>query len=410
VPTTIKISDSKRKQSSSPNPLRIVIVRTSCRGVVAESGFYNSQEIGLARALSKLGHHVDIVLFGGKESRTSTVNYDFDGIQASSTIYYVPGLALYDAGLFRGLDDLVAGYDIIQPAEYDQIETWLLAKKFAGKVIVYHGPYYSDFNKRYNLKCRVADAIFVPRYRKLETPFITKSSLAEDFLRRKGIDNVETIGVGLDTAQLVPKHASQASKLAQEIAREKSEGIRHLLYVGKIEPRRNPFLLLDVMERLANHDDIKLIVVGSGEEVYLREWEASINKRGLENSVQYAGRIPQIELPSIYAGCELFLLPTSFEIFGMVLLEAMYYGVAPVTTVNGGSSVLLKEDLTGLVVDSLDASEWASRIEQLLSDNAELKVLAKEAQTRILESFTWDALASRFEEQYLKAIDNEMRN
>jgi glycosyltransferase involved in cell wall biosynthesis len=409
MPTTITVPESEGNQTSSPKPLRIVIVRTSCRGVVAESGFYNSQEIGLARALSKRGHHVDIVLFGGKESRTSTVNYDFDGVQASSTIYYVPGLALYDAGLFKGLDDLVGGYDIIQPAEYDQVETWLLAKKFAGKVIVYHGPYYSDFNKRYNLKCRVADTVFAPRYRKLGTPFITKSTLAEDFLRHKGIKNVETIGVGLDTAQLIPERAGQKNKLAREIAREKSEGIRHLLYVGKIEPRRNSFLLLDVMERLANHDDIKLIVVGSGEADYLREWEASINKRELENSVQYVGRIPQAELPSIYSGCDLFLLPTSFEIFGMVLLEAMYYGVAPVTTVNGGSSVLLTGGLSKLVVDSLDASEWASRIENLLSDPAGLKALAKEARTRILEGFTWDALAPRFEQQYLNMVENKTR-
>jgi glycosyltransferase involved in cell wall biosynthesis len=163
------------------------------------------------------------------------------------------------------------------------------------------------------------------------------------------------------------------------------------------------------MERLANHDDIKLIVVGSGEADYLREWEASINKRELENSVQYVGRIPQAELPSIYSGCDLFLLPTSFEIFGMVLLEAMYYGVAPVTTVNGGSSVLLTGGLSKLVVDSLDASEWASRIENLLSDPAGLKALAKEARTRILEGFTWDALAPRFEQQYLNMVENKTR-
>lgn len=110
--------------------MRILIVRTACRGVASMAGFYNSQELGLARALSRLGHTCDIVLFGGKEEHVEEVRHDMgDGRTVLTKVYYLKGLALYDTGLFFGLNALAKGYDILQVAEYDQMQSWLLARR-----------------------------------------------------------------------------------------------------------------------------------------------------------------------------------------------------------------------------------------------------------------------------------------
>ncbi len=368
------------------------------------AGFYNSQETGLARAFSKLGHMCDIVLFGGKSDYVETVEHDFEGRAAQTKIFYMRGLALYDAGLFLGLKDLAKGYDIIQVAEYDQIQSWLIARAFPGKTIVYHGPYHCDFNKRYNLKCSAADKLLVPGYKRWKTPFLAKSELAASFLRAKGLKDVETVGVGLDIAQLSSGASANrdAHKLVSVLSREKARGVRRLLYVGRIEPRRNPGLLVELLKSLRTEIDVSLTVIGNGEESYVVEWVAGVRRAGLADSVHYVPGLPNANLREVYRLCEAFLLPTSFEIFGMVLLEAMYYGVVPVSTMNGGSSTVMTHGVTGVIVDSLDVADWVSAVKSLLSDERAFDSMSEAASKKIREGFTWDALAPRFVAQYEK--------
>ena len=71
---------------------------------------------------------------------------------------------------------------MLQTAEYNQMFSWHLAGKYPEKTVVYHGPYYSPFNRNYNRMCRVFDVLFVGRYRRRGTRFLTKSELARKFL------------------------------------------------------------------------------------------------------------------------------------------------------------------------------------------------------------------------------------
>lgn len=72
-------------------------------------------------------------------------------------------------------------------------------------MIIYHGPYSSKFTKGYNLKCKISDFIYLFNKDYKNTPCIAKSKLAEEFLRKKGFENVNTIGVGLDNARFNEK-------------------------------------------------------------------------------------------------------------------------------------------------------------------------------------------------------------
>lgn len=58
-------------------------------------------------------------------------------------------------------------------------------------------------------------------------------------------------------------------------------------------------------------------------------------------------------MPTVYQSCDAFSLPTRYEIFGMVLLEAMYYGLPTFTTYNGGSSTLMNQE-NGIIINSID--------------------------------------------------------
>ena len=124
-----------------------------------------------------------------------------------------------------------------------------------------------------------------------------------------------------------------------------------------------------------------------------------IEELGIKDRVIYKESLEQKYMPAVYQACDAFLLPTRYEIFGMVLLEAMYYGLPVFTTYNGGSSTLVNES-NGVVINSLDVSEWSGKISQVLTDENRCVEIGKSAHQTIADNYTWDALADKFLEVY----------
>ncbi len=206
---------------------------------------YNIQEVGLAKALVRKGHDCDIVFWTDKDEETVTLPVE-NGKEIR--VFYRKGKTALKNTVYSGCDELFADYDILQPCEYNQIQSWLLAKKYPDKTVIYHGPYYSPFNKRYNLMCRVFDALFLKSYIKRNTKFIVKSELAKDFLTQKGIssDNIAVAGVGIDVQMLSNNDAECTEPLYTQM-REDTQNTK-LLYIGRFEERRNLFFILDTVK------------------------------------------------------------------------------------------------------------------------------------------------------------------
>ena len=89
----------------------------------------------------------------------------------------------------------------------------------------------------------------------------------------------------------------------------------------------------------------------------------------------------------------------------MVLLEAMYFGVPVVTTFNGGSSTVIEDGKTGIVIDQLDTGLWIRRILELLADSELRQEIIVRANRLIEEKYTWDALAEKFLSVYQSRLD-----
>ena len=122
-------------------------------------------------------------------------------------------------------------------------------------------------------------------------------------------------------------------------------------------------------------------------------------KRGIVDK----NKMNQTQIGTLYLISDLFILPTKYEIFGMVMLEAMYYGVPVVTTYNGGSSVLIEDD-NGMVIESPDAKEWAEKIVGLLKNRTRVELMGDNARKTICEKYTWDNLAEEYLKIYKKRI------
>lgn len=379
--------------------MKILLVRDVPGELNAQKMTYNIQEVGLATALRKKGHSCDIMWCSNDHKyREEMIESEGQKIK----LYVVRSVDFLKNAWIKDADRIFLQYDILQVCEYNQMYTRHLAKKYPQKFVCYHGPYYSDFNKNYNRMAKLFDIFFVGRYRRLNTPFITKSGLAADYLRSKGIRNVTAIGVGLSPTLL----ESTADEVMPELnAIENINGLK-LLYIGAIEPRRNALYLLDLLKKLKEDGlVVKLVLIGKYKDTdYQSQFETTIKEYDLKNSILYIPRVEQKYLGYVYRHCDIFLLPTIYDIYGMVLLEAMYYGIPTLTTVNGGSNMMIKDGENGFVFDNFNLKTWTDQIKILSEDKKLANTIGKNAHDTIVSEFTWDALAEKFVVEYKKIL------
>lgn len=382
--------------------MRILIIRNFPTFIDVKYNTYNIQEVGLAKALVRKGHEVCVVFWTKQEECDEVISFD-DGLQI--TVRYKKGAAMLKNAWFFHMKELIASYDVIQPCEYNQIQSWYLAKKYPQKTVIYHGPYFSDFNKNYNRMCRVFDRLFLKTYLRCDSKFIVKSYLARDFLLHKGIkaENIMVGGVGMDAQMLVSDGGCQTDIYHKMHA---DSGSCKILYIGRLEARRDIYFLLDVFQRVyAQVREARLYMIGSGESTYVDGVFAYAKELGIYDHIIWQERAEQKYLSGIYEEADFFLLPTEYEIFGMVMLEAMYYKTVVLTTRNGGAGMLITQGESGFVFKAKDADAWTACILELRQDRQRLDAIREKASAAIREGFTWDKLAERFVSQYRYCIE-----
>ena len=167
-----------------------------------------------------------------------------------------------------------------------------------------------------------------------------------------------------------------------------------LLYIGHLDQGRNILFILETMKVIRDKGyRVGLNLVGTGETEYTQKcWKYALSK-GIAANINYAERMEQKYLSRLYQTADFFLLPTRYDIFGMVLLEAMYYGLAVLTTENGGSTMMIRDGENGYRL-MLNAGKWAKMIIGLYEN--------------VANHFTWDVLAPRFMEEYMQVLGTDI--
>lgn len=383
--------------------MKILIIRTFPDKLNLNS--YNVQEVGLAKALVKKGHVCDIVLYNGKENDwVQEYNFSVEGKEYGFKIYWMHGFGILKNGFMPSVKKIVTQYDVIQVHEYDQITSWNLYTKQIKPTVIYHGPYYDSFAKGYNLRCKLFDMFFLPIRKYKNVVAISKSTLATEFLHEKGFQNVLTAGVGLNLDNFGNIEAKN-----DIIPLNKEQ--QNILYVGKLEERRNLYFLVDVFRKLKEKNSrLKFVIIGNGEKEYKEKFLKFIKEEMEKGSIIYREKAAQIELVKYYQECSFFMLASRYEIFGMVLLEAMYFGAPVISTINGGSCTLIQNGYNGFVMKDFDSDKWAECIWDSMQRKEMLERMKLNAKKTIVEKFTWDKLADKFEIVYQNAITQFNKN
>lgn len=360
---------------------------------------YNVQQVGIGKSLVNKGYNYDFITFKKNAPRKETVFYEKDGCRAKCI--ELPRIRVLRWGINTDIckKEFLDKYDLIICQEYYQLETYLISCK-SNRVAMYTGPYYNMFLP----KCfsPIYDFLFTKRInRQIKHKFV-KSVLAYDFMEKKGYTGLTNVGVALDTSRFVDVEILPETKQLIDFMKNN----KCLLYVGSLIERKNyPFLLETYKKMLQRDPDVKLVLIGkskvSGVEKYLgkkdSEYAAKYDKNLTEKEkagIYHLERLANPQLRYIYPLAKAFLLPSIQEIFGMVLLEAMYFGAPVVSSRNGGSLTLMADGKCGQIVDEFDAEKWCDAISKYLDYPQYAKSVVEAAMNKVKEEYTWDAITN----------------
>lgn len=181
---------------------------------------------------------------------------------------------------------------------------------------------------------------------------------------------------------------------------QKKVQLKHLTYVGYLTPRKNVKQLLEVATALLKkRSDFILDIIGDG--VLREELELYVKEHKLSDHVTFHGFKQKEELPQFLAGSDVFLFQTDFDIWGLVLVEAMAAGLPCIASVNAGATQdLIQEGVTGFALNFSETGKAAERIDWLLNNPDKANTIGMAAQQFIHENINIEKSV----EGFMKAI------
>ena len=377
--------------------MKILIVRPAA--TVVKRSAYNVQEEGIAKAYVEMGHECQLIFYtSDRECQIQQITFSTG---KHYTIHWMPAIKLYDNAVFYGkhFKQLIAWAEVIVTEEYEQLQSCLLARMYPKKTVIYHGPYNCEYKKRYQKKSRIFDFVFQRSLQKRNIQFVAKSEKARETLLEKGFRHVRTIPVGIDMEKF-----SYADWQKALYVRKKEERLR-LLYIGVLEDRRDiPFMIKLVKRVFEKGIPVSLDIIGTGEREYVEFCEKLTKETGVAEAIHFRGSMTQEALVDEYLTHDVFVLPTKYEIYGMVILEAMLFGRVVITTDNGGSSVLIKHERNGFILPS-KIEDWVSLLEKLYLGQIDVNQISKCAQETVLRQEGWKQSAKQFIALFQKMVN-----
>ncbi|WP_435156819.1 glycosyltransferase family 4 protein [Haladaptatus sp. DFWS20] len=175
---------------------------------------------------------------------------------------------------------------------------------------------------------------------------------------------------------------------------------RTVLFVGRFIPGKGVFDLIDAVAQIS--EDIHLHLIGRGDRGALME---RIDTYGLESAVTIDESVPHDELPGYYTAADVVCLPSHYESFGMVNLEAMACGTPVVTTDLPGITEYAFDRETAMVVPPKQPDELAKSIGEVLS-MPDLRTRLSENGRAIAKRYSWERSATDLVNTCLNVVDD----
>ncbi|MDY6965242.1 MAG: glycosyltransferase family 4 protein [Halobacteriota archaeon] len=189
-----------------------------------------------------------------------------------------------------------------------------------------------------------------------------------------------------------------------------------VLFVGRVAPAKGVEYLIKAANLIANErnmDDVKFLIVGPFKYMFSERKEKSdyagklmdlVKKYSLQDNFIFTDAVPEKNLPSFYAAGDLFVLPSIFEAFPMVLIEAMASGKAVIGSNVGGISEVIINGENGFLFEPKNYKELAERILILLKDENFRNKVGNKNREIVEKKFEWEKITEEIIEVYKRCM------
>ncbi len=349
-------------------------------------GFYNSQEIGLGRALSEMGHTV--IVYKGTKDKTQVETVQINErltVRYMRMPYFVAHGWMPNHEIDPDLDGLFCFAD--QQVFLPHVVGY--CKRHNIVFVPYVGTTYSLYVN--TLRGKIMDTVFAGTTLEVykHIPVLAKTEAAKQELVNLGVrpELISIAPVGLDVGVL--KHDFQSydrAELKRELGFEGDDVI--LCNVARLEQDKRPLDLLKLFVDVQDQKKFRLLIVGKGQ--MRQQVDEKIREYGIEDKVKILDRVPYDSMWKIYTAADYYVNMSEVEIFGMAIMEAMYYHTSVAARRAIGPSLTLKGMRGHCLCDSdADIERWITaeypREEEL-----------QESAGKVVTDFSWNPCARAF--------------
>jgi D-inositol-3-phosphate glycosyltransferase len=384
----------------------------------------------LTRYLGRVGVHVD-VFTRSQDEHIPQVSHDlgyFNRVVHISagpeTVLPKEQLAAYTSELANGILDFAARKKI----RYDLIHAHYWMSGMAGSILkeTWHVPMLQMFHTLGLMKQRIGRIpeeregqyrINGERHVLQEADRIIAATKAErsQLVSLYGVNaqKISIIPPGVDTHHFYPIPPDEA-KEAIGISPDEQMA----LFVGRIEPLKGVDTLIRAMAIVKRKCKAfvcphYLVIIGGDPEGDTTDMTDEMNRLqslcaelGLDEIVIFLGKRGQDTLPYYYSAAEVVVMPSHYESFGMVALEAMACGTPVIASRVGGLAYLVREGETGFFVPAQDPEALAEKLRLIFVDH-QLRVKLGEQAVVYAHDFSWELITEQIVEVYDKMIGKQ---
>ncbi len=224
--------------------------------------------------------------------------------------------------------------------------------------------------------------------------------LAEHYGANPAIISVVPCGVDLDL--FYPMDRDEARR---QLGLKDDERI--ILFVGRIEPLKGIDILISAAAQLHEEADFFHAVIVGGDaraETRVTELKTLASSLGVDHHVTFAGAVDHERLPLYYSAADVCVVPSFYESFGLVAVEAMACGTPVVASRVGGLITTVRDGETGYLVPWRCPEPFAERLNLLLR-NDELRQSLGGAARQAVERFRWANVSGAIDALYRELLE-----
>jgi D-inositol-3-phosphate glycosyltransferase len=251
---------------------------------------------------------------------------------------------------------------------------------------------------------------------RVESEIAQQADLLIASTSEEGEELVNSYGASPDRVFIVPPGVDLATfrPLDRAEARRKIgySGGPLLLFVGRLERLKGVEIAIRALALLKDraHPNLRLLVLGEdsrdGDESEKERLKAIASSLDVRDRIEFLGSVAHHELPYFYSAADVCVMPSYSESFGLVGLEAQACGCPVVASDVPGLRSVVRDGVSGYLIDGNDPAAYADRIGRLLAEPELAQHMGRHA-SMLAQRFSWTRTADRLEVLFDSVVDND---